>query len=100
MSNPFSQAKELMQMQKEAKKMQKKMQAILVSGSSKDSLVSVTLNGAQELEDIVISEQLLAVDQKRILIKDIKAAFKSAQKELQKSIMKDFDMDKLRGLLG
>lgn len=100
MANPFSQARDLMQMQKEAKKMQKKMQAILVTGVSKDSFVSVTLNGAQELEDIVISEELLGVDKKRLLIKDIKLAFKAAQKELQRSMMKDFDIDKLRGLLG
>lgn len=100
MANPFGQARELMKMQKEAKAMQKKLRSTLVTGKSKDNLVSFTLNGAQELEDVVISSELLNENGKRQLIKGIKQAYKSAQKELQKSMMKDMDLDKLKGLLG
>lgn len=100
MGNPFSQAKDLMKLQKEAKQMQKKMRANLATGSSKDSQVSITINGAQELVDLAISDQLLNVDQKKLLIKDIMSAYKSAQKELQKSMMKTMDIDQIKGMLG
>lgn len=100
MTNPFSQAKDLMKLQKEAKQMQKKMRANLATGISKDSQVSITINGAQELIDIVISDQLLNIDQKKLLIKDIMSAYKAAQKELQRSMMKTMDVDQLKGMLG
>jgi len=80
--------------------MQKKLKATLVTGTSKDSMVSITLNGAQELEDIVIGTELLSQERKRDLIRNIKQAYKSAQKNLQREMMKDMDMDKLKGLLG
>lgn len=100
MANPFLQAKELMKLQKEAKVMQKKMKSIRVTGSSRDGLVSVTLNGAQELEDIVIGSELLNESSKVRLVKNIKDAFGAAQKDLQKSMMKDMDINKIKGMLG
>ncbi len=100
MKNPFAQAAELAKLQQEAKTMQKKLKATLVTGQSKDSLVKITLDGTQELQDIVISESLLNPEFQRNLIKGIKQAFKSAQKDLQREMMKDFDFSKIKGMLG
>lgn len=100
MKNPFAQAAELAKMQKEAKAMQKKLKATLVTGQSKDSLVKITLDGTQDLQDVVISESLLNPDSQRNLVKGIKQAFQSAQKELQREMMKDFDFSKIKGMLG
>lgn len=100
MKNPLTQARDLARMQKEAKTMQKKLKATLVTGQSKDSAVSITINGAQEMEDIVISESLMNVESQRHLVKNIKQAYKAAQKLLQREMMKDFDFSKIKGMLG
>ena len=100
MKNPFAQAREIVKLQQEAREMQKKLKSTLVTGKSGDSLISVTINGAQELEEIAISDSLLSVDSKSHLIKDFKQAFQSAQKELQKEMMKDFDFSKIKNMLG
>jgi DNA-binding protein YbaB len=100
MKNPFEQVKELTRMQKEAKEMERKMKNISVTGTSKDSLVSITINGTQELEDMAISDSLLSIDSKRQLLKDIRQAYESMQRELKKEMMKGFDMSKLKDLLG
>ncbi len=85
---------------KKARKMQKKMRENIVTGISRDSLVSISINGAQELVDIVISDQLLNIDKKKLLVKNIMAAYKAARKELQKSMMKTMDIDQLKEMLG
>lgn len=40
------------------------------------------------------------LNEKNQLVKSLKQAWKDAQKNLQKEMMKDFDMDKLKGMLG
>lgn len=98
MANPFGQVKDLYKLQKEAKRMQEEMKQILVTGESKKSLVKVTLNGAQELVDISMDDELLT--DKAELKKHIKDAYADAQKRLQKEMAKGMDMDKLKGMLG
>jgi len=92
--------KDLYKMQREAKKMQEEMKKVKVSGSSKDGLVRVYFNGAQEVENIAIADELLDVERRDDLISGFKEAYKDYQKKLQKELAKDFDISKLRNMLG
>ena len=92
--------KDLYKMQKEAKAMQKKLREKTLSGESKDGRVKVFMNAAQEFEDIKIDETLLSPEMIDTLKTGMKQAFKDYQKKLQKEMMKDFDLDSLRGMLG
>lgn len=96
----FGKAKDLYAMQKEARAMQKQMKQVRVEGESDDELVKIVMNGVQEIEDIEIHDELLGTDNKNDLVKSLKQAWKSAQKNLQKEMMKDFDLDKIKGMLG
>lgn len=96
----FGQMKDLYKMQKQAREMQKQMKKLKIVGKSDDEMVTVTINGTQELEDIDIDESLLSPENKRNVIRGIKQAMKNSQKKLQKEMMKDMDMDKLKGMLG
>jgi DNA-binding protein YbaB len=96
----FGKVGELYKLQKEARAMQKKMKQLTIRGESKDGDITVTINGVNELEELEIDDELLTPDRKRDLVKKMKQAFKAANKKLQKSMMKDVDMDKMKGMLG
>jgi hypothetical protein len=96
----FSDAKKLMQMQREARKVQNEMKALIVQASSNNGFVTVQINGNQEVLEIEIDDELLDPDRKKELVKAIKEAFKNAQKKLQKELMKGMDMDRLKGMMG
>jgi DNA-binding YbaB/EbfC family protein len=96
----FGKAKDLYAMQKEARAMQKQMKQLKVEGRSEDELVLILMNGVQEIENIEIHDELMDINEKNQLVKSLKQAWKDAQKNLQKEMMKDFDMDKLKGMLG
>lgn len=96
----FGKVGELYKLQKEARAMQKKMKALLIEGDSKDGSVVVRINGTNEVDDIDIEEELLSPEKKNDLIKRLKQAFKAANKKLQKEMMKDMDLDKMKGMLG
>ena len=98
MVNPLGAAKDIYKLRQEAKKMQEEMKRVMVTGESKKGLVKVTLNGAQEMVDININDEML--EDKVELKKHIKDAYADAQKSLQKEMMKGMDMDKLKGMLG
>jgi DNA-binding YbaB/EbfC family protein len=100
MANPFSQMKDLYKLQKEAKEMQKKLKDSKIQGESRDGFVTLYMNGAQEFEDINIDVSLLDPEMETVLKRDIEEAFKDFQKKLQKEMMKDFDMDKIKQMLG
>ncbi len=100
MANMFSQAKDLYKMQAEARAMQKKMKQIEIAGYSKDELVEVRINGVNEINEIEIDDELLSPKKKRKLIKGIKQAIKDANKKLQKEMVKDMDLDKIKSMLG
>jgi DNA-binding protein YbaB len=68
--------KEILRMQSEAKKMQKNLREKKISGESKDGLLKIYMNGAQEFEDIYIDED--------IDIDGIKKRMKEAFKDYQK----------------
>ncbi|HOV17744.1 MAG TPA: YbaB/EbfC family nucleoid-associated protein [Candidatus Dojkabacteria bacterium] len=92
--------KELIKMQMEAKKMQSKLREKKITGESKDKMLKITMNGAQEFEDIQIDESLMDIDMIDRFKKDMSEAFKDYQKKLQKEMAQDIDLDKIKGLLG
>jgi DNA-binding protein YbaB len=100
MANVFGQMKELYKMQREAKKMQKKMRKVKVTGESKDGKIRMYFNGAQELEDVSIESSILSEENQEDVVNGIKEAYKDFQKKLQKKMAKNFDMDQLKGMMG
>jgi DNA-binding YbaB/EbfC family protein len=100
MSNVFSQMKDLYKMQREAKKMQQEMRQVKVSGQSRDGKVRLYFNGAQEIENVVIEDELLDPAMHDALAERLKEAYKDYQKKLSKELSKDFDINRLRGMLG
>ena len=63
-------------------------------------MLKITMNGAQEFEDIQIDENLMDIDMIDRFKKDMSEAFKDYQKKLQKEMAQDIDLDKIKGLLG
>ncbi len=96
----FGKLKDMYKLQKEARSMQKQMKKVSIDGESKDGLVVIRINGLQEIEDMDIAEELLDASKKEDLVKRIKQALKDAQKKLQREMMKDMDLDKMRSMLG
>ncbi|HCC68177.1 TPA: hypothetical protein DEP90_03195 [Patescibacteria group bacterium] len=90
--------KEILRMQGEARKMQKKLREKKISGESKDGLLKIYMNGAQEFEDIYIDETILHPDEYKNFKKRMKEAFKSYQKKLRKEMVQDMDMDSLKSM--
>lgn len=90
----------LLQMQSEAKKMQNKMREKKIRGESKNGMVIIFMNGAQEFEDIFIDEQYLDPDMGDAIKNGMKEAFKDYQKKLQKDMAQDVDMEQIQKLLG
>ena len=92
--------RELIKMQMEAKKMQNRLREKKISGESRDGMLKLFLNGAQEFEDIWVDDNLMDIDMMDRFKKDMKEAFKDYQKKLQKEMAQDFDLDKIKGMLG
>ncbi|HOV34688.1 MAG TPA: YbaB/EbfC family nucleoid-associated protein [Candidatus Dojkabacteria bacterium] len=89
---------EVIKMQNEAKKLQSKMREKKIKGESKDGLICIYMNGAQELEDVHIDEQYLEVGMEDEIRKGFKEAFKDYQKKLQKEMVQDMDIDQLKNM--
>ena len=90
--------RELIKMQMEAKKMQNRLREKKISGESKDGMVKIFMNGAQEFEDIWIDDDLLDSNMMDRMKKDMKEAFKDYQKALQKEMAQDMDLDKIKSM--
>jgi DNA-binding YbaB/EbfC family protein len=88
----------LLKMQNEAKKMQKQMREKKISGESKNGMVKIYMNGAQEFEDVWIDDEYLDEDMLDAIKKGFKEAFKDYQKKLQKEMTADMDIDQLRNM--
>ena len=86
-------------MQMEAKKMQNKLRERRIFGESKDGMLKIFMNGAQEFEDIWIDDDLMDPGMMDRFKKDMKEAFKDYQKKLQKEMAQDIDLDKIKGML-
>jgi DNA-binding protein YbaB len=100
MGGMFNQLKDIYKLQKEAREMQKKMKEVKITGISDDEDVKIFMNGLQEIDTMEISDDLMGVDNKKQLIKEIKEAMKDAQKKLQKELSKDMDISQLKNMLG
>ena len=100
MGGMFNQLKDIYKLQKEAREMQKKMKEVKIMGISDDEDVKIYMNGRQEVDTMEINDELLSVDSKKQLIKEIKGAMKDAQKKLQEELSKDMDISKLKNMLG
>lgn len=87
-------------MQMEAKKMQNRMREKKISGESKDGMLKIFMNGAQEFEDIWVDDDLMDSSMMDRFKKDMKEAFKNYQKKLQKEMAQDIDLDQIKGMLG
>lgn len=96
----FGKMKDAYALQKDLREKQKMMKKIVVEGLSDDELITMTINGLQEIVDIDIHDELMSVDNKSDLVKGIKQSMKNAQKNLQKEMAKDFDFDSIKSLFG
>ena len=90
--------REMLKMQSEAKKMQKKLKEKKITGESKDGLLKIFMNAAQEFEDIHIDPEILEIDQLDGIKKRMKEAFKDYQKKLQKEMVQSMDIDSLKNM--
>lgn len=96
MTNPLKMMGQLMKVQKEMKKME-------VSGSSKDGLVKVKLNGLMKIVGVEIDDSLLSPESKRFIESKLIDAHKQAQKKIEtqmRSQMSLGDMQQMAGMMG
>lgn len=68
----FSKAKELYDLQKKARKLQKELKDTEIEAKSSDGWVTVVFNGEQHMTEIHIEDEAFASENKRELEKDIK----------------------------
>ena len=94
MLNPI----EIIKMQNEAKKLQNKLRERKIKGESKNGMVAIYMNGAQEFEDVHIDEEYLSPDMEEAIKRGFKEAFKDYQKKLQKEMIQDMDLDQLKSM--
>jgi DNA-binding YbaB/EbfC family protein len=68
----FSKARELYNLQKQARAIQKELKNTEIEAKSNDGWVSVIMNGEQHLIDIQIADEAFKLENKRELEKDLK----------------------------
>ncbi|MCK9415878.1 YbaB/EbfC family nucleoid-associated protein [Candidatus Dojkabacteria bacterium] len=88
----------MLKMQNEAKKMQKKLKEQKIVGESKDGLLKIYMNAAQEFENIEIDPEILDPEQMDRFKNRMKEAFKDYQKKLQKQMVQSMDIDSLKNM--
>jgi DNA-binding YbaB/EbfC family protein len=74
----FSKARELYDLQKKARKIQKELKDTEIEAKSADGWVTVVFNGEQHLTEINIAEEALNPENKRELEKDMKNTISQA----------------------
>lgn len=74
----MSKAKELYDLQKKARKIQKELKETEVEAKSSDGWVTVVFNGEQHMTDIEIADEALTPENKRELEKDLKNTISQA----------------------
>jgi nucleoid-associated protein EbfC len=87
--------KKLYELQKQAKKIQKELQDLLIEASSLDGKVMVVFTGEQKIEEVQISEELLVAGNKSLLEKGLKDAITQALKKAQQVAT-----EKTKGVVG
>ena len=68
----FSKAKELYELQKKARAIQKELKNTEIEAKSNSGWVTVVMNGEQHLVDIQISDEAMSTENRKELEKDIK----------------------------
>ena len=68
----FSKMKDMYQLQKKARQIQKELKDTEIEAKSSDGWVTVLMNGEQHLTDIEIADEALTPENKKELEKDIK----------------------------
>lgn len=77
----FGKAKELMELQKKAKEIQKKLQSEVFTVES--GAVKITINGEQKIQKVELNKEEIDLEKLDILEKDIKTAVESGVKQSQ-----------------
>lgn len=100
MANPFSQAKQLWDLQRKAKAIQKELKETEIEAKSGDGRITVVFNGEQHIQDIQIDSSLLNPDNKHELEKNLKTVIAEALSRAQalaadrtKDVMKDMNLN-------
>jgi DNA-binding YbaB/EbfC family protein len=75
----FDKMKQLMEMQKKMQEMKRELDSTYFDILSSDGLVKVTMNGAQEVREIVLQKEAQALE-KTVLEKSLKDAYNKAIK--------------------
>lgn len=90
----FDKMKQLMEMQKKAQEMKRELDNATFEIASSDGLVKITMNGAQELKEIIIQGEIRGLD---------KAALEKALKEVYNRAIKrshDIAAQKMKEITG
>lgn len=74
----FSKIKDLYELQKKARAIQKELKNVEVEASSNDGWVTVVFNGEQHLTEINLAEEALQPENKREIEKDLKNTISQA----------------------
>ena len=96
----FDKAKQLYQLQKKAKKIQKELKDTEIEATNNDKTISVVYNGEQKLVDLKIDDSWLEAGKKDELIKEIlKLASEASSRasalaaDEMKDVMKEMGMN-------
>jgi len=96
----FNKLKQVNDIRKQAKEMQKQLATMIVVGKSKGGKVMITMDGNQQIQGVQIEDNQSTSD----IEKGVKSAFEDALKQLQRQMMsqmKDMGgLDGLKDLLG
>lgn len=74
----FSKAKELYELQKKARALQKELKETEIEAKSANGFVTVVFNGEQHMTDINIAEEAMMIENKKQLEKDLKNTISQA----------------------
>jgi DNA-binding protein YbaB len=84
----FGQLKDMYNLQKQAREMKKQLESEEVTGSSKDGMIHITINGSYDLKDVKVSEAAqLSPSQ---IEQDIRQAYDDANSRLKSILMEKF----------
>src|ERR1035438_2473739 len=101
----FDKMKQLYDMQKKAREVQKQLESIKVNKTNRDKTLTVTVNGAQKVESLMIDTSWLSADNKNALEKGLCDLINDGFGEIQKqtaaqaaTLMKDLKGLNIPGL--
>ncbi len=79
--------KDLLEMQKSAKQMQKQLQKISITVERLDGKIKMTFNGEKNVKDIQINKALLREENKSLLEQNIRQCINDASGKIQKELL-------------